>query len=197
MVFSPGQITLLLIQYGYYLIFPIMVVEGPIITVIAAFLASLGYFNVFVVYALAVLGDFVGDSLYYFLGHWGRRGFINRWGHYVGITKERIARLEKHFHRHSGKTLILGKLSQNFSGIFLVTAGIVKMPFWKFTWFNMLVTVPRSFVLVLAGFYFGQAYTRINRYLDYTTLIITAAAILLVAIYLIAKKVSKKYEGKV
>ena len=33
-----------------------MIVEGPIVTMIAAFLASLGYFNVAIVFTLSVAG---------------------------------------------------------------------------------------------------------------------------------------------
>lgn len=55
----------LLIGYGYLIIFPLMIIEGHIITVIAEFLASLGYFNVFTIYSLMVLADLTGDTIYY------------------------------------------------------------------------------------------------------------------------------------
>lgn len=193
MIFSLEQIVPLLIQYKYHLIFPIMVIEGPIVTVISAFLSSLGYFNVFAVYALAIIGDFVGDTLYYAAGYYGRKGFIDRWGHYIGITAKRVVRVEGHFHSHSGKTLVLGKLSQGIGAVILVAAGAVKMKYWKFIGYNMVATIPKSFILLLIGLYFGQAYAMISQYMDYTALITIALAVLFTAVYLIMKKVSKEY----
>ena len=38
-----------LLQYKYVFLFPAVVIEGPIITIVAGFLASLGFFNVFAV----------------------------------------------------------------------------------------------------------------------------------------------------
>lgn len=193
MIFSFAQIIQLVLQYRYHLLFPLMIVEGPIITVIGGFLSSLGYFNAFTIYLAAVIGDFIGDTLYYAAGYYGRKSFIERWGHYAGITAKRVARLEGHFQRHSGKTLVLGKLSQGIGAVILVTAGAAKMKYWKFIGYNMVATIPKSFILLLIGFYFGQAYSRISRYMDYTALITIALAVLFTLIYLIIKKVSKKY----
>ena len=57
-----------LIRYGYLLMFLLMLIEGPTITASAALGAALGYFNVFVVFALSFLGNFLPDMLYYMLG---------------------------------------------------------------------------------------------------------------------------------
>lgn len=193
MIFSFVQTIQWLIDYRYFVIFPIMVIEGPIITVISGFLSSMGYFNAFAVYAAAVIGDFVGDTLYYMAGYYGRNSFIGRWGHYVGITAKRVVRLERHFKRHSGKTLVLGKLSQGVGAVILVTAGAAKMNYWKFMGYNMVATMPKSFVLLLIGLYFGKAYALISQYMDYTALMTIAFAALFTIIYLIIRKISKKY----
>ena len=87
------QIILLLTTYKYLLLFPIVVFEGPIITVIAGFLSSLGYLNIFIAYGVVVVGDIAGDIMYYALGYYGRDRFVNRWGRFLGITSERVERL--------------------------------------------------------------------------------------------------------
>ena len=53
----------MLSYYKYWLIFPIMVLEGPIITVISGFLVSLGTLNAFVAYPLLFFGDLLGAAL--------------------------------------------------------------------------------------------------------------------------------------
>jgi membrane protein DedA with SNARE-associated domain len=58
---APDDVVRLLEQYGYVFLFLIAVGEGPIITIVGAFLASQGYFNVFAVYAVIASGDLTGD----------------------------------------------------------------------------------------------------------------------------------------
>ncbi|MBI2464250.1 DedA family protein [Candidatus Peregrinibacteria bacterium] len=178
MFFSLEQIIDLLETYKYVLLFPLAVIEGPMVTVLAAFLASLGYFNTYYVYGLVVLGDIVGDALYYALGKWGGRKFINRWGKYIGIQTERMGRLEQHFAHHSRKTLIIGKLTQT-GAITLVLAGIVKMPFLEFLIFNLIPTVPKSLLLVYIGYYFGKIYATVNDYIAKISIVLIILGIIL------------------
>ncbi len=190
------QIIILLTTYKYLFLFPVAVVEGPIITVLAGFLSSLGYLNIFIAYAVIVVADIVGDGMYYALGYFGRQKFIERWGRFLGITMERAEKLEKHFAKHSGKTLIIGKLTHAVGAIVLVTAGIAKVPFWRFIWYNFIPTLPKSLVLLLIGYYLGESYAKISTYLDYTALGTIIITVIFIAIYFVMRHMSKKYEDK-
>jgi membrane protein DedA with SNARE-associated domain len=53
-MFSLIQVIGWLVHYKYVVLFPIMVVEGPIITVLAGFLASLGSLNLLAAYSIVV-----------------------------------------------------------------------------------------------------------------------------------------------
>jgi membrane-associated protein len=190
------QIILLLTAHKYLFLFPVVVVEGPIITVIAGFLSSLGVFNIFIAYAVVVVGDIAGDVMYYAIGYYGRQRFVKRWGRFLGITLERVERLEKHFEKHTGKTLIIGKLSHGIGGVVLVAAGIARVPFRKFVWYNFIPTLPKSLILLLIGYYSGESYVRISSYLDYAAIGTTVAAVIFIVIYFMMRRVSKKYAGR-
>jgi membrane protein DedA with SNARE-associated domain len=193
---SLQEIIILLIAHKYLFLFPFTVIEGPIVTVIAGFLSSLGYFNVFIAYGIIVIGDVAGDCLYYALGHYGGQRFVERWGRFFRVTRENVEKLENHFRNHSGKTLIIGKFTHAIGGVVLVAAGMAKMSLWKFIWYNFIATLPKSLILLLIGFYFGETYNKINRYLDYTAIGTIGLAIIFIGIYFIVKKVGKKYEEK-
>ncbi len=64
--------------WGYPLMLVLMIVEGPIVTMTAAFLASLGIFNWLPVFLLSVLGDMVGDILLYGIGFYGGHPIAQR-----------------------------------------------------------------------------------------------------------------------
>lgn len=194
MFLSLNSILQWLLAYKYAIIFPVSVVEGPIITIIAGFLAAHGQLSLFMAYPILVIGDLTGDTLYYYLGFFGRKRFVNRWGHYIGLHPERLGKLEEHFRKHSGKTLFAGKLAHGIGPTALAAAGLIKMPYKKFLWINVLGTIPKSFILLLIGFYFGAAYKELNRYLSYTSFVMIGLAILLIAIYFtITRFANKEY----
>ena len=118
----------LLPHYGYLLLFPIAVIEGPIITIIAAFLASQGYLNIAVVYLVVVVADLVGDLLYYLIGRLGKQPMIKWWEKRLGLTQARLNRLKEHYISHGGRTLLIGKLTHSVGFIVLIAAGAAEMP---------------------------------------------------------------------
>lgn len=180
---SPDQVLNWISQYSYFALFPLAVIEGPIITVIAGFFASLGYLNLSIAYLIIVAGDLTGDVLYYLLGRFGGRTFIDKWGRYLGTGQEEISLLEEQFAKRGDKLLFIGKMSQGIGGAFLLAAGVIKMPFSKFFLSNLLATLIKSLALLLIGFYFGHAISSINSYLEKISLISIGLAVVVVLAY--------------
>jgi membrane-associated protein len=175
---SFDQIIPWLLHYKYLALFPLTVVEGPIITVVTGFFASLGYINFFIAYIVIVAGDLVGDVLHYLFGRIGGRKVVDRWGKFFGVHQGHIDALEKQYAIRGSKLLFLGKMSHGVGGAFLIGAGIIKMPFDKFFFSNMLATFIKSLILLLVGFYFGHAYKLINSILEKIALATIAIFIL-------------------
>lgn len=172
-----------LIAYKYLLLFPIAVVEGPIITIIAGFLVTLGIFDLTTTYIVVVIADIVGDILYYVIGKKGGRRLIDLYGHYFSITEAKLERAEQQYAKHTKKTLIFGKLTHAFGMVILITAGVVKLNFWEYITINTIVTFFKAAALVAIGYYFGQAYERIDHYLDNSVLIGTITLVVGWALY--------------
>lgn len=183
MAFSPDQAILWLTQYKYLALFPLAVAEGPIITVIAGFFASIDYLNFWFAYLIIVSGDLAGDALHYAFGRFGGRAFVDRWGKYLGVGPGQIETVEKQFAKRGNKLLFIGKMSHGIGGAFLIAAGLIKMPFDKFIFANMLATLIKSLLLLLLGFYFGHALSAINTYLEKITFISIGLAIFGILIY--------------
>ena len=179
-----SQIMQLLIQYKYLILFPIVVVEGPIATIAAGFILSLGYMNFFAVYLVIMVGDIAGDAVYYVMGRFGGRHFVERWGRYIGLNPERVFHFEKHFEKHGGKTLLLGKLAHGIGAIFLIAAGLTRMSFLKFISANFFATLIKSLALLLIGFYFGQALVKINSILEFVGAMSISAGIIILLMFI-------------
>jgi membrane protein DedA with SNARE-associated domain len=188
MHFSFPEILALLTQYKYFFLFPVTVIEGPIITVIAGFFVSLGILNFIASYAVVVLGDLTGDVLFYYLGRFGRKNFIDRWGHYFGATPARIDKLTARMQANAAKVLLTGKTFEGTGAMVQMAAGAAHIPFGRFLWCDTIPTLVKSLIYLLIGFYFGQAYAAIANYLDYASYLAIVAIIILTIGYFIVKK---------
>ena len=65
---------------GYMLMFVGMLAEGAIIAAAASFAAALGYFNIWIVFILAMLGDLVADFGLYGVGYFSRIAVVENTG---------------------------------------------------------------------------------------------------------------------
>ena len=189
MVAPPAEIIQWLLDYKYLLLFPIAIVEGPFVTVLAGFLASIGKIDIYLAFMIIISGDLIGDSLYYAFGKWGGRSWVRKWGHHVGMTQVRIERLENHFKRHPGKTLMLGKVAHGLGGPFLAAAGLSNMPYGNFLFYNLLPTAPKSLLLILLGFYSGHAYQRVTQYLDSLAVFFCVLSLSIILLYIFIPKI--------
>jgi membrane protein DedA with SNARE-associated domain len=124
------QLFKFIIQYKYALIFPVATIEGPIITLVSGFLISLGILSFLPTLLVVFAGDLISDSFYYAIGKRGR-AFVERIK-FLRISPARLEKVERHFEKHPGKTLLISKASYGVGSLFLVAAGISKMTYQKF-----------------------------------------------------------------
>jgi membrane protein DedA with SNARE-associated domain len=156
----------LLTVYKYFTLFPLAVVEGPILAVIAGLLCSEGFLNPVIAYPIIVLGDITGDSLLYALGRWDS-GRPSRWYRWIGLTAEKIDRARTYFVGNPVKTVSLSKviLGAGIAGIFL--AGNSRIPYRKFLVICLATSAGQYTVYLGIGLLFGRAYKDLNLYLNY------------------------------
>ena len=161
-------------SHGLLLLAPLAVLEGPIVTVVAGSLVPLGLLGFVPVYIVVILGDLVGDSLFYLLGRKGLAHLPLRWRARFGLRRRRLDDIARHFHTKGGRTLIAAKLTHSLGFVALTAAGASRMPFGAFLWYNLLATIPKSLAFLLIGYAFGAAYTRIDTYISWASLCVMA-----------------------
>lgn len=191
MVFSLDQALVLLNVYKYFVIFPLVVIEGPIITILSGFLSSIGHLNFLLAYVIIVMGDMTSDSLFYLMGRKSQRlpkGLMN----FFGLTKGRIIYLQNQFAKSPKKIFSLGKAAHGLGPVVLFASGLSRYSFRRFFLYNLILTIIKSYLLILTGYYFGRAYASLKAYLDYGALILVVVFIILYFIFL---KISAKYEN--
>lgn len=197
MISSLQSLTILLSHYGYFFLFIIAIFEGPIITVIAAFLASIGIFNVFIVYGIAVVGDFLGDGIWYWVGRSSSKHFFKlmfKYGTRLGITEEKVTNAEIHLKKHFFKTMVTGKITNIVMLPIIIACGILKINYKKFIFSTLALDIPKDLFFTLLGFYFGGYYMSINNGINRFFVASTVLLIVCLATFVIIRYVRKMYQ---
>lgn len=193
MMIGLSTITALMAKHGLAVLAPIAVLEGPIITVIAAWLASQGIMNLWAVIFVVVAADLVGDVGIYSFGRWGVRRLPEHFLTSIGLSRERLEALVGQFQDHGGRILVFGKFTQSAGIPVLVAAGLAKMPLRRLVFVNFLATVPKSLVFVALGYAFGSAYASIDNWLTKISLLF-GAVIVAVAIGALVRRILRQRE---
>ena len=183
----------LLLAYKYWIFFPLALLEGPILALAAGFLISVGFFNPIPVFLLLFLSDAIRDTLYYYMGHFGKgMKFITRNAHRVGFTDARIIAVEKLWHRHTFKAVVLSKWALGLSTPLLAFAGFSKVPVKKYFLYCIVVAGANYAFLLTLGYEFGQSYTILIRYVEYGGLIVAAGVALFIAAYMFVLHIARE-----
>jgi membrane protein DedA with SNARE-associated domain len=190
------QVFTWVIAHGYWIIFLVMCVEGPMTTAAAGFAAALGYFNPGLILLISVLGDLIPDSIYYSIGYFGRGPAIEKFVSYFGLTEKRVLRIEDSLKKHFGKTMVALKLTPVVPTMGFMLVGYLRLSFIKFTEFSAAVTIPKSIIFLAAGYYFGRLYN-INQYLHDIGVLLPVLGISVVVLYFGYKKISEIIASKV
>ncbi len=180
------SLILLLTKYGYFILFPLAAFEGPIISLAVGFLIYLGYFKFLPAFAILLLGDLIPDTIYYYIGRFGsKRKIMEKYGSRLNI-------IEKLWLEHGKKTMFFSKLAYTLSVPFLISAGLVKMPYRKFISYAFLVTLFQYGVLIALGYFLGHSYQIAERYIQYAYVIVAAVLILFIISYILITKYARK-----
>ncbi|MDO8492417.1 MAG: DedA family protein [bacterium] len=185
----------LLTHYQYLILFPISIVEGPIITVIAGFLTTLGIMKWFIVYFIVVLGDIFGDALAYATGRVGG-DWLAKYSAFFRVTPEKLEQAKKFFDTHHHKALFLSKVFYGVGTAGLMAAGMLKIRYSRFMLTCFVISLLQAAILLTLGIVFGRLYVEIGKYLDYYTAGMSIFALAVIVIFILYKTKGLRIFGK-
>lgn len=180
MHFSPDQIIPLIIHYQYWIIFPLTIIEGPIITIIGWFLAVKDITNVFLLFLVALAGDIVWDLIHYGIGRWGQRAFSKKLVKIEGENPSKLQQMIEYLRINPGKTIVTGKWTHAMNSIILIGSGIAQVPMRIFLAYCTIGTTPKIIILIAVWYFFGAAYATIDTYISNISAILFVVIVALV-----------------
>ncbi len=176
-------------SWGLPAVFLLMVLESACIPVpseaimlFAGFAVSKGDMSLAGAVSVGVAGNLFGSWLAYWVGLYGGRPFIDRYGKYVLLRHHHLDIAEHWFARYGAIAVFFSRVLPIVRTFISLPAGMARMPFWKFTLYTAAGSVPWVLMLGYVGVKVGDHWEKIQarlHYLDYTVV----AAILLLIVW--------------
>lgn len=181
---------------SYLIVLLLCMIEGPIFTLASSFAASLGLFNPFIIYVIALLGNFIPDVIYYWIGRLSGRKKLRSYIEKI-LTQKRIEKIEHLLHTHTWKTMVVIKIVPIFSVPGLLLAGYTKVPFRKYLACTCSVDLPFIAFLVVLGYYSGSAFIIVSENLGYGQLFLALFILLMIGLWFLVKFILQKESKKI
>lgn len=131
---------------------------SEIIMPFAGYLVYTGRFNIYWVATAGALGCNLGSVIAYWIGAYGGRPLIARFGRYVLLSQHDLERTEHFFNKYGGITVFLGRLLPVVRTFIALPAGLAKMSQVRFHVYTFLGSWPWCFALAYVGMKLGNAW---------------------------------------
>jgi membrane protein DedA with SNARE-associated domain len=102
------------------------------------------------------VGCTIGSIISYALGAWGGRPLVERYGRYILVHEEDLARADHWFARWGDWAAFVSRLLPIVRTFISFPAGVVRMRFWTFTVFSFVGSFIWCGLLAWGGYHFGQ-----------------------------------------
>jgi membrane protein DedA with SNARE-associated domain len=178
---------------GVVAVFLLMTLESACIPIpseaimlFAGFSVSNGELTLFGVVAAGVLGNLAGSWIAYAVGYYGRLDLLEK-NKLIHISPKHLKWADDWFERYGTVTVFFARMLPIIRTFISLPAGVAKMPFWRFTAFTLLGSIPWVLALAIIGEKVGDNWEDWRHklgYLDYLVL----AAIVVGIVYLLVKR---------
>ena len=200
-------------DYGLYAVFLLMLVDAvfpaasEVVMVYAGALAAGAFANqdvvlfeqtiddgwpAYIAIALAgTIGYTLGAIIGWAIGLYGGRPYLERHGRWLHLDAEKLDRAERWFERWEDWAVFLGRLTPVIRSFVSIPAGVMEVPFVRYTVLTLFGSAIWCFVFAGAGFALGASWEDFHhafRYVDY----LVAATILALVGWLAWRFVRKR-----
>lgn len=167
--FQGAELTRLLHDYGYGLVGLLVCLEaiglplpGESLVIAAALYAGSTHgMNIAAVVAVTAVGAILGSGIGYAIGRSFGFRVLRRYGHYVGLTEERLKIGRYMFERHGGKVVLLGRFVAFLRNLAALLAGVTQMEWRRFMLANAAGAILWAGLYGFGAYFLGKEAERL------------------------------------
>ena len=160
-----------------------MFIPGSVAVLIAGALAAQGYLHISVLFAGTILAAIAGDNLNYWLGRQYGVKWVLRSFWFVG--KHHIDAGKRFLDKHGAKSIFLGRFVPSVKEILPFFAGIVRMDFAPFLFWNIMGAVGWSIAWLGSGYVFAQSLHHVYKIITHAEKVILVVFLIGVFLYIV------------
>jgi membrane protein DedA with SNARE-associated domain len=127
-------------EYGIWAVFIGLLLEtfglpipGETLLIAASLLATQGHIQLPVLLAAAWLAAVLGDNLAFYLGRFGGRRLLLRYGTGIGITRRRLSKMHRFYDRFGPEVVIVARffvIARQLNGLVAGSSGMLPLRFF-------------------------------------------------------------------
>ena len=185
------SITILMAIESSFIPFPSEIVIPP-----AAYLASQGKLNVFLVVAFSVLGSLIGAIFNYYFAYFLGRPVLYKFansklGKLCLLSEKSLQKSEEYFRKNGEVSTLIGRLIPGVRQLVSLPAGLAKMKIPSFLFFTILGSLIWNSILAALGYFLGQNKELLSKYYKEISIILLITGSIILMIFLIVKNRKK------
>lgn len=187
-------VELLISSFGYSGVFFAMAIESAciplpseIILPFTGYMVFAGHFSFWQAIIAATLGNLFGAVVAYYVGVFGGRPFLQRYGRYFLINERELKWTERLFERHGEITVFVGRILPIVRTFISLPAGIARMSVFKMAAYTVFGAFLWCTLLIFLGQKLGENWDSLKPYFHRADIVVGGVLILLI-IYVIWKR---------
>ncbi|MBF8417275.1 DedA family protein [Heyndrickxia coagulans] len=189
------QILTALADLGYFgvaLGLAIEIIPSEIVLAYAGYLISRGEINYFGAIVAGALGILIAQLILYWIGAYGGRPFLLKYGKYLLIHERHLDLAEEWFNKYGAGVIFTGRFIPVIRQAISIPAGIAKMSYFKFIFFTLLATIPWAVLFIFLGERLASNWAQIDDVAAPYVKPVTIIAIIIIVLYIAYSMYRKK-----
>ena len=190
-----GEFAINLIsEYGYLGMFLGMVLEAVIIIIpseailaTGGILAGQGIFSFLGAFLTGIIGSVFCAIVIYFMGYFGGKPFIKKYGKYFFMKEEDIEKSDSWFNKYGLLASLIGRNFPIIRTLISLPIGIMRLSFVKFVIYTTIGSIPWTFAFVYVGYALGNNWILLKDIVDKIKIPIKALIFILIFSYIVKK----------
>lgn len=171
----------------------VIIIPSEAILATGGILASRGIFSFWVAFLIGLVGSVFCAIVIYFMGYFGGRSFIRKFGKYFFMKEEDLEKSDSWFLKYGMLGAMIGRNFPIIRTLISLPIGIMRMPFFKFVVYTIIGSIPWTFLFVYLGFALGNSWILVSTKISWLKLPIKILLIFLICYYF-ARKIYKRFK---
>ncbi len=154
-----------LLQLGYpgiALALMIEIIPSELVLAYGGYMVSEGTIRFTGAVIAGTIGGTVAQLFLYWLGRFGGRSFLERYGKFLFISQKHLAIAETWFDRNGVSVIFTARFIPVVRHAISIPAGIAKMSIVRFTFYTILAMIPWSILFLYIGIQLGDNWSHIH-----------------------------------